>query len=219
MTKLVKGFAAKHCLLDCIPTWFVKDNYLIFVLALTRIVDMSLSTGVFPDTLKHAIISPIIKKPSLDQSSLKSYHPISNINFLSKVIEKHSVNNITEHVIENNLGEPLQAAYRVVHSTETALLKVKTNIMTSIHNRYGVFLVLLDLSAAFDTVTHEIIFDRMENEICITGCPLKLLKASQLDAFSPYVIVYCYLEFKLSYLQNLKLFSIRVKELSEPIVL
>ena len=45
------------------------------------------------------------------------------------------------------------------------------------------------------------------------------LKGLQLDAFSPKAIVYCYLEFKLSYLKNLKLFSIRVKELFEPIVL
>ena len=113
----------------------------------------------------------------LDQNSLKNYRPVSNIKFLSKVIEKHIVNNITEHMIENNLGEPLQSAYRVAHSTETALLKVKNDIMTSIHNRHGVFLVLLDLSAAFDTVTHEILFDRMENEIGITGSALKLLKS------------------------------------------
>ena len=63
----------------------------------------------------------------------------------------------------------------MAHSTETALLKVKNDIMTSIHNRHGVFLVLLDLSAAFDTVTHEILFDRMEHEIGITGSALNYL--------------------------------------------
>jgi len=57
-----------------------------------------------------------------------------------------------------NLGEPLQSAYRMTHSTETALLKVKNDIMASIHNQKGVFLVLLDLSAAFDTVSHYILF-------------------------------------------------------------
>ena len=50
----------------------------------------------------------------------------------------------------------------------------------------------------------------------VTGC---FFKGSQLDAFSPNAIVYCYIEFKLSYLKNLKLFSIRAKELSEPIIL
>ena len=55
----------------------------------------------------------------------------------------------------------------------------------------------------------------VEIVVCVGGC----VKVSQLDAFSPWAIVYCYLEFKLRYLKNLKLFSIRVKELSEPIVL
>ena len=66
-----------------------------------------------------------------------------------------------------------------------------------------------------------LIFLHSANHISLVG-EVKydnVLKGSQLDAFSPQAIVYCYLEFKLSYLKNLKLFSIRVKELSEPIVL
>jgi hypothetical protein len=177
VAKLIKGFAAKNCLLDCIPTWFVKDNLLTFVPTITTIVNMSLSTGVFPDELKHAIISPIIKKPSLDCNIFKNYRPISNIKFMSKIIERHVVNSITDHMREFHLGEPLQSAYRVAHSTETALLKVKDDIMTSIHNQKGVFLVLLDLSAAFDTVTHNILFDRMEKEIGLKGSALTWLKS------------------------------------------
>ena len=79
---------------------------------------MSLSTGIFPAALKHAIISPIIKKPSLDPNNLKNYCPVSNIKFLSKVIE----NTISNHMRECNLGEPLQSAYSTAHSTEMALL-------------------------------------------------------------------------------------------------
>ena len=78
---------------------------------------MSLSTGIFPAALKHFIISPIIKKPSLDPNNLKNYRPVSNIKFLSKVIEKHVVNTISNHMRECNLGEPLQSAYRTAHST------------------------------------------------------------------------------------------------------
>ena len=121
--KLVKRFAAKSCLLDPIPTWYVKNNLPTFVPGITKILNVSLSTGVFPDHLKHAIINPIIKKPSLDPNELKNYRPVSNIKFLSKVIEKHVVNNITNHMLEHGLGEPLQSAYRVAHSTETALVK------------------------------------------------------------------------------------------------
>jgi hypothetical protein len=148
-----------------------------FVNIVTRIANLSLSTGVFPDSLKHAIIGPLIKKPSLDRNTLKNYRPVSNIKFLSKVIERIVVNSITKHMRENSLGEPLQSAYRTAHSTETALLKVKDDIMTSLHHRQGVFLVLLDLSAAFDTISHNILFKRMQQELGITGTALQWVKS------------------------------------------
>lgn len=127
--------------------------------------------------LKRAVITPIIKKPSLNPDELKNYRPVSSLPFLSKVIERQVVNTITDHMIENNLGEPLQSAYRRVHSTETALLKVKNDIMYSINKQQGVFLVLLDLSCAFDTVDHGILFKRMEKEIGLTGTALQWLKS------------------------------------------
>lgn len=175
--KIINGFAAKHCILDSVPTWFLKSNCEVFVNAITKIVKLSLSTGVFPDSLKHAIIGPLIKKSSLDRNILKNYRPVSNIKFLSKVIEKIVVSSITKHMQDNNLGEPLQSAYRAAHSTETALLKVKDDIMTSLHHRQGVFLVLLDLSAAFDTVNHNILFQRMNQELGISGTALQWMKS------------------------------------------
>ena len=167
----------ESCILDAVPTWFLKSNCELFADVITRIVNLSLSTGVFPDSLKHAIIGPLIKKQSLDRNTLKNYRPVSNIKFLSKVIERIVVNNITKHMNENNLGEPLQSAYRAAHSTETALLKVKDDIMTSLHHRKGVFLVLLDLSAAFDTVSHSILFQRMQDELGLTGTALQWIKS------------------------------------------
>ena len=113
---------------------------------------MSLSTGVFPNVLKQALINPIIKKQTLDPNDLKNYRPVANIPFLSKLLEKHVFNCINQHMEKYNLGEDLQSAYRSAHSTETALLHVKDYIMTCLHKQQGVFLVLLDLSAAFDTV-------------------------------------------------------------------
>ena len=141
VSKVINGFAAKHCSLDSVPTWFLKNNSEILINVITRFVNLSLSTGVFPDTLKHAIIGPLIKKPSLDRNTLKNYRPVSNIKFLSKVMEKIVVNTITKHMDENSLGEPLQSACRAAHTTETAKLKVKDDIMTSLHHRQGVLLV------------------------------------------------------------------------------
>ena len=140
-------------------------------------MNMSLSTGIFPDIWKQAIINPLIKKPSLDSNELKNYRPVANISFTSKLIEKHVFNCINEHMDINNVGEELQSAYRSIHSTETALLQVKTDIMTYLHQQEGVFVVLLDLSAAFDTVEHTILLNRMASEIGLTGTALKWMES------------------------------------------
>ena len=80
---------------------------------------------------------------------------------------------INEHMKKHNLGKDLQSAYRSAHSSETALLHVKYYIMTSLHKQQGVFVVLLDLSAAFDTVEHSVLVKRMANETGLTGTALK----------------------------------------------
>ena len=175
--KYITKSPAKSCLLDPIPTWFIKQNVSTFVPIITQIVNSSLSTGTFPESLKHAVISPVIKKQSLNLHELKNYRPVSNIPYLSKIIERHAVDNIARHMTENNLEEPLQSAYRPAHSTESALLKVKCDIMEFVSQRKGVFLALLDLSAAFDTVNHEILLTRLANEIGLQGNVLKWISS------------------------------------------
>ncbi len=170
---LVNSSKTKSCLLDPLPTWYLKQNISVFAPVITPMINMSLSTGKFPEPLKQAIINPIIKKQSLDPNELKNYRPVANIPFLSKIIEKHVFNCIDDHMEEHNLGEELQSAYRSAHSTETALLQVKTDIMTSLYNQQGVFLVLLDLSSAFDTVEHSVLATRMADEIGLSGTALK----------------------------------------------
>ena len=80
-------------------------------------------------------------------------------------------------MLKHHLGEELQSAYMRGHSTETALLKVKDEIMGHVYNQKGVFLVLLDLSAAFDTVNHDLLLSRMSHEIGVTGVALDWLKS------------------------------------------
>ena len=71
----------------------------------------------------------------------------------------------------------LQSAYKPGHSTETALVKVQNDILTSIDQHGVVILVMLDLSAAFDTIDHDILFSRMENTLGITGQALAWFKS------------------------------------------
>ena len=109
----------------------------------------------------------MIKKSNADRNSLKNYRPVANLPFLSKVIEKAASRQVMDHVDSNYLGEPLQSSYKRHHSTETALLKVKNDLLCSLDNNKAVLMVLLDMSAAFDTVDHDILLDRLESKFGI----------------------------------------------------
>ena len=88
---------------------------------------------------------------------------------MSKVIEKVAAAQVIQHVEKSGTGEIFQSAYKTLHSTETALLKVKTDILNHLDANEAAFLVLLDMSAAFDTVDHNILVNRLDNRFGITG--------------------------------------------------
>ena len=117
--------------------------------------------GAFPTDLKQAVVTPLLKKSTLDKDILKNYRPVSNTAFLSKLIEKAALSCVSEHIDSNNLIQKFQSAYRSGHSTETALLRVKNDIVRAVDNQQAVFVVLLDLSAAFDTIDHNLLLNRL----------------------------------------------------------
>ena len=86
---------------------------------------------------------------------LKIYRPVSNRSYLSKVIEKVISIRILGHILDNNIVGSFQSAYRADHSCETALLRVYNDIVTTVGKGKGSFLVLLDVSAAFDMIDHD----------------------------------------------------------------
>ena len=161
MRKIISQLTNKSCSLDPVPTWLLKQNIDIILPVITSIVNESLSSGTFPTALKVAIVSPIIKKASLDKDNLKNYRPVSNLAFVSKVIEKAVLKCVSVHNDSFNLNCKFQSAYRSGHSTETALLRVKNDIIYALDSRRAVFLVLLDMSAAFDTVDHDVLISRL----------------------------------------------------------
>ena len=118
----------KTCVLDHVPANQLTDNITRIVPAITRITNASLDEGVMPKSLKHAIVQPLLKKPSLDKDTLSSYRPVSNFTQLSKVIENVVALRIMTHVSDQQMVECFQSAYRKKHSTETALLCVTSAV-------------------------------------------------------------------------------------------
>ena len=184
MIKVIKDAPTKSCILDPVPTWFLKLNIQIFAPIITCIINESLSTGTFPQSLKHSVVTPLIKKPSLDRNVSKNYRPVSNLSFVSKFIEKQACKTVNEYMNEHQMGDQFQSAYKKAHSTETALMKVKDDVMASLAQHQGVFLVLLDLSSAFDTVSHDILLNGLEKDLGIQGNVLLWFKSYLSDRTS-----------------------------------
>ena len=118
---------------------------------------------MIPKSLKTVHIRPLLKKTGLDSDILKNYRPVSNLTFISKVIEKVMSGRLNEHLINNSMFDPLQSAYRYKHSTEAALIKVQNDILSALDVGSSAILLMLDLSAAFDTIDHDILQSRLCN--------------------------------------------------------
>ena len=115
---------------------------------------------------------PLLKKSSLDRDTMKNYRSISNLSFVSKVVDRVVASQLNAHMLEHSLLEPAQSAYRRNHSTESALLQVRSDVLQAIGGKKCVMLVLFDLSAAFDTIDHEILLLRLEINIGVCGSAL-----------------------------------------------
>ena len=155
--KIINSAPAKSCVRDLIPTTLLYENHDILLPTITNIINTSLTTGIVPRDLKIAVVKPLLKKPSLDKNLLKSYRPISNLPFLSKILEKVVLHKSISHLQENNLSNQFQSAYRAGHSTEAVLLRIVNDIPSALDNDNISVLLLLDLSAAFDTIDHQIL--------------------------------------------------------------
>ena len=107
--------------LDPAPTSVLKHSIEALAPAITSIVNAFLLSGVFPSSLKKGVIHPSIKKLSLDREAYPSYRPITNVAFLSKILERVAATQTLNYLIPNGLLAKFQSAYRCFHSTETLL--------------------------------------------------------------------------------------------------
>ena len=185
---VIKEMGTKSCESDPIPTWLFKncmDELLPYV---TLIVNLSLQTGSFPDNMKSAIVRATIKKAHLDADDLKNYRPISNLSFLSKVIEKCVHKQLTKYITDSSLYAEFQSGYRKAHSCETAVLKIHNDILLMVDKKKHVILMLLDLTAAFDTINHELLINKLKRSYGLDGHVINWIR-SYLSERSVHVVV------------------------------
>ena len=159
----------KTCSLDPIPTPLLIRHLDSLIEFITSIINESLQSGVVPSVFKHALVTPLLKKSNLSPEELKNFRPVSNLPFLSKILEKIVLVQLNSHLTENNLCELYQSAYRKFHNTETALIKIYNDLLNEADVNKISILALLDLSAAFDTIDHNILIERLFKTFGLSG--------------------------------------------------
>ena len=145
----------KHVLEGCLP-------------ALAHITNRSLDTNQFCEEWKEALIKPLIKKPSAGLEKT-NYRLVTNLAFISKVVEKVTLPQFTKHYDENRLIPTYQSAYRRNHSCKANLVKLIDDILWGMEEQLVTSVVILDLLAAFDTVDHDLLLDVLEKRFGVTG--------------------------------------------------
>jgi len=175
--KLITAAPNKTCQLDPIPTWLVKKVSGLLAPFVAVLINASLSSGQFPDCFKQAIVVPLLKKNNLDSSEMKNYRPVSNLPFVSKLLEKVVQLQLQSHLSSSGLMPPTQSAYRANYSTETALLKIFNDMLLAADRGEATALCMLDLSAAFDTVDHEVLLTKLQRMFGVSGTALNWLKS------------------------------------------
>ena len=153
LTTIIKKTATKSCKLGPIPTQLLKEALPAVTPIIGEVVKLSLTYMDVSSNLKEALLQLLLKKAGLDTTP-QNYCPVSNPSYLSKVIEKVACNQLVDYTEQTGMTEKYQSAYKHNHSTESAQLCVRTDILQAMDNQEVTCLILLDLSAAFDMVIH-----------------------------------------------------------------
>lgn len=147
--KIISRNPTKSCSLDPMPSWLLKD-------CMTEIVHYACGKNIALCsycTTSHGISDTYDKEGSAWPIRYKNYRPVSNFSFVEGMLGKVVAARLTEHITRTGNAEVIQSAYRRHHSMETALfIRVQNDLMQAVDIEGAAVLVLLHLSAAFDTI-------------------------------------------------------------------
>lgn len=146
---------------DNIPISTIKSTIDIIAKPLTHIINMSFKYGIFPDQLKISRVVPLFK--SGDKSTISNYRPVSVLPAFSKIFEKAFYNRLVKYLNRHDILCKNQYGFRKAHSTAFALIDLYEKISKSIDNKEVAIGIFMDLSKAFDAISHEILFQKLEH--------------------------------------------------------
>ena len=171
VTKIIMGMVSKSWESDPVPTTLLKEILPQVTKPVTKIINTSLELGIFASQWQAALVKPLLKKMGLALVA-PNYCPVSNLPFLSKVLERCVVNLFTAHCDANNLFPGYQSTYRRNYSCEMALIKMTNDCLWAMENQMVTALVAIDLSATFDTVDHEILLEVLNKKFGLQNTAL-----------------------------------------------
>ena len=174
ITGLILKYGIKCAPHDPIPANVLKTTYSVFIPIWTDLVNLSLSSGSV-ECLKVGVLLPAIKELDdiMDCDTYKNYRPLTNLEFVGKLIERVVKIRTDAHFDRNNLGCVNQYGYKSKHSTEMLMTKVSNDLLLACDNKNPTLVMFLDLSAAFDTVDQDKLLCILEEELGIQGTALK----------------------------------------------
>ena len=162
--QIIRKMPSKTCQLDEVPTAKLQEILEGCLPSITHLVNSLLGQGKFCEEWKEAVVKPLIKRRELGTQN-SNYRLVSNLCFISKIVEKITLDQLNQHCQDYNLVPEYQSAYRKKHSCETSLVKLVNDTLWNMENQLVTAIVILDLSAAFDTVDHDLLLEVLGKKI------------------------------------------------------